>query len=99
MFDNYICSNCENKYFWQKPEGEDWPKFMEIECEECKTFCKHYREEKTSMLFEIQNGRLGNAENGYTNTVTDHGSRFAPKRTTSRLGKEFAHVDTQGKVV
>lgn len=99
MFDNYICSNCGNKYYWQKPEGIDFPPSIEMTCEECNVKCTHTREPKTSMVFEIQAGRTGNASNGYTNTITDHGSSYAPKKTTSKLGKEFAHVDTQGRVV
>ena len=100
MFDNYVCSSCNHKYVWRKPYGVDFPEFIEMDCEECGVNCKHMRQwAKDWLITEVQNGRTGNAENGYTNTITDHGSRFAPKKTTSRLGKEFMHVDTQGKVV
>lgn len=100
MWDNYVCSNCNHKYVWRKPYGEEWPQSMDIECEECKVTCTHNRQwAKDYLITEVQNGMVGNASNGYTNQITDHGSAYAPKKTTSKLGKEFMHVDTNGKVV
>jgi hypothetical protein len=100
MFDNYICEKCNNKYLYRKPYGEDFPEFLEIACESCGNTCKHKRQwHKEYFITEVQNGLLGNASNGYTNQITDHGSAYAPKKSKSKLGKEFMYVDTQGKVV
>lgn len=70
---DYKCEDCENIWEYVKTEG-DFPK--NPKCPKCES--KNTYRKWSAIRFDVAEGALGNAKNGYTSGVTYHSSRFTP---------------------
>lgn len=100
MFGTYECVGCETLVEYKKPHGEEWPESFKKKCEKCGKSTKHVRNYGAglkTLVFDVAQGRTGNAANGYSNTGdgTDFPGKFTPLNKFYGKGGRTAGVETE----
>lgn len=80
MYATYTCRKCNKSIEYKKPYGEEFPEKVDFKCKDRDELndhedfedyaCYYYRDfGKIKFAFDVAEGDVGNAKNGYTKTV------------------------------